>query len=144
MIYLDASLLVSLYTPDANSATAAAAMHSIQETFLLTSLVELEVVNALQLRVFRREISSKQAEVSSADFASDLRGNVYRLRALPEAACERASQLSRKLTAMLGTRTADLLHVAAALELDASGLFSFDLQQRKMAEAVGLTLNPLP
>lgn len=111
---------------------------------MITPLVELEVVNALQLRVFRREISSLQAEVSSADFASDLRSKVYLLRALPEAAFERASQLSRNLTAKLGTRTADLLHVAAALELNSSGFYSFDLQQRKMAEAVGLTLNPLP
>jgi predicted nucleic acid-binding protein len=40
------------------------------------------------------------------------------------------------------TRTADLLHVAAALELGASDFFSFDRQQRKMAEAAGLKLNP--
>lgn len=144
LIYLDTSLLVSLYTPDANSAAASAAMQSAQETLLITPLVELEVVNALELRVFRKEISSPQAVASAADFAKDLRCKVYLLRTLPEAAYERAKHLSHNLTAKLGTRTADLLHVAAALELGATTVFSFDLQQRKMAEAAGLKLNPWP
>jgi predicted nucleic acid-binding protein len=119
-------------------------MQSAQKTLLITPLVELEVINALELRVFRKEISISQAEASSTDFANDLSRKVYLLRALPEAAFECARQLSRNLTAKLGTRTADLLHVAAALELGAGTLFTFDLQQRKMAEAAGLKLNPLP
>ena len=144
LIYLDTSLLVSLYAPDANSAAAGAAMQSAQDTLLITPLVELEVVNALELRVFRKEITSLQAKASSTDFAKDLQSKVYLLRVIPEAAFECARQLSRSLTANLGTRTADLLHVAAALELGAATLFTFDLQQRKMAEAAGLKLNPLP
>jgi predicted nucleic acid-binding protein len=144
LIYLDTSLVVSLYTPDANTAAASAILQSVQDTLLITSLVELEVVNALGLRVFRKEISSPQAEISLKDFARDQRAGVYQLRALPEPAFERAGQLSRNLTAKLGTRTADLLHVAAAVELGASGFFSFDLRQRKTAEAAGLKVNPLP
>jgi predicted nucleic acid-binding protein len=54
---------------------------------------------------------------------------------------ERARLLSRQTTAKLGTRTADLLHVAAALELGADYLYSFDLQQRKLAQTVRLKLN---
>lgn len=143
MIYLDTSLIVSLYTRDANSAAASAILQPIQDSLLITRLVELEVVNAMGLRVFRKEISSRQAEISLDDFAKDMRAGLYALRALPESAFERARQLSRQLTPKLGTRTADLLHVAAALELRATGFFSFDLQQRKMAEAAGLKLNPL-
>jgi len=45
---------------------------------------------------------------------------------------------------MLGTRAVDVLHVAAALELGATGFFTFGLKQRKMAEATGLILNPVP
>jgi hypothetical protein len=40
-----------------------------------------------------------------------------------------------------GTRTADLLHVAAALELGVDWLYSFDLQQRKLAQTLRLKLN---
>ncbi|MGD0732339.1 MAG: hypothetical protein ABR956_13845 [Terracidiphilus sp.] len=63
---------------------------------------------------------------------------------MPESAFGRAKELSRRLAPSLGIRTADLLHVCAALELGASSLFSFDLKQRKMAEAAGLKLNPWP
>ena len=42
---------------------------------------------------------------------------------------------------MFGTRTSDLLHVAAALELGVDCLYTFDKQQRKLAQAVRLKLN---
>jgi predicted nucleic acid-binding protein len=114
------------------------------DLLLITTLCQLETVNALGLRVFRKQISSRQAEASLSDFARDLRDGIFQLRTLPEPAFERARQLSRELTAKLGTRTADVLHVAAALELGAEGFFSFDGQQRKMAEAAGLKINPSP
>lgn len=142
MIYLDTSVVASLYCPDANSAAAAELMHAAQEPLLISTLCQLEAVNAVRLRVFRKEISSRQAESSWRDFANDLSSGVFQLRALPESAFERALLLSRQLTPKLGTRTADLLHVAAALELGAAAFFSFDLHQRKMAQAAGLALNP--
>ena len=114
------------------------------QKFLISTLVELETVNAFGLKEFRKEITSRQAEASLQKSEKAVSSGIYHLHSLPESAFERASQLSRKLTAMLGTRTADLLHVAAALELGAASLFTFDLQQRKMAEAVGLKLNPWP
>jgi predicted nucleic acid-binding protein len=144
LIYLDSSFVVSLYCPDANSAAAAAILQSADEPLLITTLCQLETVNALGLRVFRKEISGPQAETSLRHFAKDLRAKAFQLRSLPEPAFERAHQLSRQSTPKLGTRTADLLHVAAALELGASSLFTFDLRQSGLARAVGLTLNSLP
>jgi predicted nucleic acid-binding protein len=133
-----------LYCLDANSAQAVKLMQLGGQKFLISTLVELETVNAFGLKEFRKEITSRQAEASLQKFEKAVSSGIYHLHSLPESAFERASQLSRKLTAMLGTRTADLLHVAAALELGAASLFTFDLQQRKMAEAVGLKLNPWP
>jgi len=144
LIYLDTSLVVSLYCLDANSVAAANILQTVQGTRLVTTLCELETVNVLGLRVFRKEISSQQADISLRNFEKDVRAGVFQLRALPEPAFDRARQLSRQLTPKLGTRTADLLHVAAAFELKASSLHSFDLQQRKMAQAAGLKLNPWP
>ena len=108
---------------------------------LITPLGELEVVNALGLRVFRKEVSAAQAQSSLDDFENDLRDGILQLRPLPEQVFERARQLSRQTTARLGTRTADLLHVAAALELGVDWLYSFDRQQRKLARAVRLKIN---
>jgi predicted nucleic acid-binding protein len=107
----------------------------------MTTLGELEVVNAFGLRVFRKEVSAAQARESISDFEKDLRDGSLQLRELSDPIFERARQLSQQTTAKLGTRTADLLHVAAALELGADYLYSFDQQQRKLAHAVRLKLN---
>jgi hypothetical protein len=107
----------------------------------VTVFGELEVVNALQLRVFRKELSESQIKSSLGDFEKDMRDGILLLRPLPDRVFERAGELSRQTTARLGTATADLLHVAAALELAADYLYSFDHQQKKLARAVGLKTN---
>ena len=140
-IYLDTSFLVSLYSPDINSGTAARLMHASKGDRLITTLGELEVVNALGLRVFRKEVLAAQAQSSFNDFDKDMRNGVLQLRPLSEQVFDRARQLSRQTTARLGTRTADLLHVAAALDLGVEALYSFDKQQRKLARAVRLRVN---
>ena len=54
---------------------------------------------------------------------------------------ERAHELSGRTAAKLGTRTADLLHVAAAFELGVDCLYTFDYHQRRFAETLRLKLN---
>jgi len=93
------------------------------------------------LRVFRKEVSATQAQSSLNDFEKDLLAGVFQLRPVTEQVFERARQLSRQTTPKLGTRTADLLHVATALELSADYLYTFDQQQRKLAQTVRLKLN---
>lgn len=140
-IYADSSFLVSLYSADTNWSTATRAMQASTGECFVSTLGELEVVNAFGLRVFRKEVSAVQAQSSVIDFEKDLRDGILQLRGLSDSIFERARQLSRETTAKLGTRTADLLHVAAALELGADFLYSFDQQQRKLAHAVRLKLN---
>jgi predicted nucleic acid-binding protein len=140
-IYADPSFLVSLYSPDANSAAATRTMQASRRECFVTTLGELEVVNAFALRVFRKEVTLAQSEASLADFEQDLRGGVFQLRGLSDSIFERARQMSRQTTAKLGTRTADLLHVAAALELGVDCLYSFDQMQRKLAQSLRLKLN---
>jgi predicted nucleic acid-binding protein len=140
-IYADTSFLVSLYSLDANSVPAARTMQASSGDRFVSVFGELEVVNAMGLRVFRKEVSATQAQSSLKDFEKDLRAGVFQLRPLTEQIFERAHQLSRRTTPKLGTRTADLLHVAAALELSADYLYSFDQQQRKLAQTVRLRLN---
>jgi predicted nucleic acid-binding protein len=140
-IYADTSFLVSLYSPDANSVAAARTMQASRADRLLSVFGELEVVNAIGLRVFRKEVSATQAQSSLNDFEQDLRAGVFQLKPLPEQVFERARQLSRQTSPKLGTRTADLLHVATALELAADCLYTFDQQQRKLAQTLRLKLN---
>ncbi len=140
-IYADSSFLVSLYSADTNWPAAARTMGASSGECLVTTLGELEVVNAFGLRVFRKEVSVAQAQSSLLDFEKDLRDGILQLRELSDSIFQRARQLSRQTTAKLGTRTADILHVASALELGADFLYSFDQQQRKLARAVRLKLN---
>jgi len=98
-------------------------------------------MNAFGLRVYRKEASALEAQVSVQNFQKDLRKGVLELRPLPEQVFERAQYLSEQTTARLGTAAADLLHVAAALEMGAESLYSFDKRQRGLARAVHLKLN---
>jgi predicted nucleic acid-binding protein len=140
-IYADPSFIVSLYSPDANSAAAAHTMQASPANCFLTTFGELEVVNAMGLRVFRKEVSPAQSRSSLIEFERDLRDGIFQIRELTDSILERAHQLSRQTTAKLGTRTADLLHVAAALELGVDSLYTFDLHQRKLAQTLRLQLN---
>ena len=140
-IYADPSFLVSLYIPDSNSAAALRTMGASSGDRFVTVLCELEVVNAFGLRVFRKQASPAECNAALTNFEKDLNERLFQLRGLPERVFERAKQLSQQTTAKSGTRTADLLHVAAALELGADFLYSFDQQQRKLAQSVRLKLN---
>ena len=140
-IYTDSSFLVSLYSLDINSSVAAQTMQNSSGERFITVLGELEVRNAFELRVFRKELSVQQVRTSLRDFENDVGNGILLLRPLSEQMFERARELSRQTSARLGTRTADLLHVAAAMELDADYLYSFDQQQRKLARTQGLKLN---
>jgi len=144
MIYVDTSVLVSLFCPDANTVAAASLVSRARDEMVMTSLGEVETVNALGLRVFRKEITKRQAASSLGLFEADVRTGVFGFREMPQGAYLRARDLSLRTTPQLGTRTADLLHVAAALELGAARFFSFDRNQRKAAEAAGLKVNAMP
>jgi predicted nucleic acid-binding protein len=143
-IYADSSFIVSLYTVDANSVEANHALRAAGVRPRLTTYGELEIINAMGLRVFRKEVSEEQLASSLLEFRNDLSKGLLKLHGLTDAIIERAVQLSRQTTMNVGTRAADVLHVAAAMELGADYLYTFDHHQRKLAQAVRLKLNAWP
>ena len=136
--YADTSFLVSLYTPDANSVSAAKKMEDLRTALLLTPFGELELSNALELRVRRGELTHSEVEAARAALKDDMEKGIYARRPLPGALFERAMEITRKRTARLGTRTLDVLHVACALTLLADTFYSFDRNQKRLARAEGL------
>jgi len=144
MIYLDSSIVFSLQGKDSNTIAAIALVRSAREPLALTQLCEVEFINAICRREFLGQITHAQAQASIDDLELNLGKGVYELVSLPEAAFGRAKTLSRSLTPVIGVRAADVLHVAAAIELGASALYTFDQRQRKAAKAAGLKVNPLP
>jgi predicted nucleic acid-binding protein len=77
--YADTSFLISLYTPDANSFRAAEVMGA-KPTLLLTPFGELEVLNALEVRGFRKELSRREVKRARDAFESDREGGVFSLQ----------------------------------------------------------------
>ncbi|MGH9605119.1 MAG: type II toxin-antitoxin system VapC family toxin [Terracidiphilus sp.] len=144
MIYLDASIVFSLHYRDLNTPAALALIGSAIEPLLVSSLCEVEAVNAFSLRVFRHEMTLANMNASVRDLEADIRSGVVLLKPLPESAFARAKTLALSLTPVIGVRTADLLHVAAATELGANSFYTFDRRQHKTAQAAGLMVNPLP
>ncbi len=138
--YADTSFLVSLYLPDVHSPAAWAAMKSRPHLYL-TPLHELELVNAIQLAVFRNFIRSTQAKSVFRYFEQD-RSNVFELTPMPIESYARAEQLARRHTSSLGARSLDILQVAAALILKPDVFFTFDNRQRRLAKAERMRVLP--
>jgi len=139
-VYADTSFLVSLYVLDANSARAAAQMKAVKLPVLLTPLGELELANALYLRVFRKELVPSRINTAHALFIKDIEDGIFELRSLSQTVYDRAKLIARKHTLHLGTRTLDVLHVASALVLQAKAFYTFDRNQEKLAGAEGLVV----
>jgi predicted nucleic acid-binding protein len=136
--YADASFLVSLYSLDANSLHAAREIERLNPTVLLTPLVELELENALELRIFRREATPAQVRASQAEIRKHIEDGFFSLQPMPATVCERARQITRRRTAQLGLRTLDILHVASALLLHTDAFLTFDRRQLELARRQGL------
>lgn len=143
MIYLDSSVVFSVHAKDANTRVASSLLQSASDIPILTELCEVEFINALCRREFLKQVTHAQAEASMNDLELNVRRGVFQLLPFPESAFTRAKILVRALTPSIGVRAADVLHVAAAVELGASAIYTFDQRQHKAASAAGLAVNPL-
>src|SRR5260370_1135376 len=105
---------------------------------LITPLGELELMNAVQLRLFRKEVRSAEARAALAAFRADLRSRVFAIRSLPEGVFTGAAQLASRGTSRLGTRRLDIIHVADAAALPEMRMLERfgDRQDRRMRHAM--------
>lgn len=140
-VYVDTSFLASLYVLDANSPSAAARMKRAELPVSISSLGELELANAISLRIFREELTRPEAKAAFVLIRDDIEAGVLRANAISIAGLERAKRIARKRTPILGSRTLDALHVALALELRAKFFYTFDERQRRLAAAEGLIVS---
>jgi predicted nucleic acid-binding protein len=141
-IYADSSFLVSLYTPDANSTQALEEFRNAGPPFLMTPFGEFEFANALELRVFRKELEPREADAYLQAFATDIRAGLFLRQPVPVTAYDEAVLLTRRYTRHSGVRSLDILHVAIALVLNAEVFLTFDRGQKRMARSAGLKVRP--
>ena len=111
---------------------------------VLTRVHRIELQNAWQLKVYRKEMPADAAARAADDLQSDIDAGIWSPPEYDLASMFALSvRLAREHTAILGTRSLDVLHVAAALELRERNFVTGDARQAKLAKAVGLTVTKL-
>jgi predicted nucleic acid-binding protein len=142
MLYVDTGVLTKWYLPEADSVEALALRDRFSPPAFLTSLHRLELANAWQLKIFRDESAADAVALAREDLATDIRAGLWHAPVEPLAAVySRAESLAQRHSASLGTRSMDILHVAAAEHLDCSHFITGDRRQARLAEAIGLPLS---
>lgn len=143
MLYADTSFLVSCYIRDGNTVRAKAAINVVTQPFAFTDLHRLEIGNALQLAVFRKRLTPDEATAAWSDLARDVRAKLL-VRAWPRwsEALRAAARFAAKHSAVMGTRSFDILHVSAAKKMDVRDFYTFDGRQSLLARAAGLNVLP--
>jgi predicted nucleic acid-binding protein len=141
IVYADTGFLISLYGEDANSAAASAVVRG-KPVFILTPLGEVEFMNGVELRVFRKQWTRQEAQVVNEKFLQHQGAGLFQIESLGPEVWQAALTLSRRHTAILGIRTLDLLHVASVKVLKPDAFYTFDERQRKLAKAERLRVAP--
>ena len=138
-VYADTSVLVSYYLSDANSVRANVLLNSVSDSLIFTRLHRLEFANALELGIFRGHDTRSQADEFWSDLVADIRaGRLQRTAVNWPSVFRTAMRMSRRFSATIGSRSLDLLHVAAARVLENPDFLSFDQRQSELARAMGL------
>ncbi len=141
MLYVDTGILTKWYLPEVDSSAALALRDRFSPPAFLTSLHRLELANAWQLKVFRDELTADAIVLARQDLLADIRSGLWHAPVEPLAEIySRAESLAEDNSAQLGTRSMDILHVAAAEYLKCSQFITGDQRQARLAEAIGLPL----
>lgn len=141
--YADSSFLISCYIVDANTALAKTWLSSAGAPLTFTALHALEVRNGLKLGLFRGLFTAAEATAAWSNVEKDLQsGRLVRTPVKWPVAFRIAARLSGRHSATIGTRSLDILHVAAAKAMRSVEFVSFDTRQRALAARVGLRTAP--
>jgi predicted nucleic acid-binding protein len=141
--YFDSAVIVKLYVRETTSSDAIRLVRAYVAPCCLTQWQALEVKNAIRLKAFRKEITAEEMNQSIAAFEQDIIGGRWQRPVYAAATVEqKADELSASHSAVLGCRTLDIIHVAAAVVIGAKDFITFDGRQGAVAKKAGLTVKP--
>lgn len=113
--YFDSAILVKRYVQEATSLDAIRRVGGYAAPYALPPWQAPEVRNAIRLKSFRGEITAVEMNQSIAAFEQDIAAGRWQRPTYTAAGVEqKAEELSAGHSAMLGCRTLDIIHVAAA------------------------------
>ncbi|MBN1863382.1 MAG: type II toxin-antitoxin system VapC family toxin [Victivallales bacterium] len=140
-IYFDTSVLVKFYVPESGSGRYFDFLDNFGRCIFINPLHELEFSNALSLKVFRKEITNLERNSLMERFESDGKsGLLVRKHTSWNDLFGISSRLSGEFASELGSRTLDVMHVAAALSWQFKRFMSNDSKQSLLANHAGLEL----
>lgn len=141
MLYLDTGCLLKLYYPEPNSPIVIAAARG--KVLCLNALHELELLTALEGKLFRGEATPPQVSAALTAIEADVAAGKLRrvVCAWPEAWLA-ATELAARHGATIGCRALDTLHCALARQAQAE-LLTTDARQLALARAAGIAVRPL-
>ena len=139
--YADSSFILSLYLPEPHRTDRAIAyMELNREALPFTPQHRLELRNAIRLLVWSKRISMTDRSRIFREIEEDLDAQLFLIHGQLSYtdAFRRAEKIGSAHNETIGCRSADLFHVAAALELGFKEFLSFDKKQLQLARAAGL------
>jgi predicted nucleic acid-binding protein len=147
IVFPDTSFICSLYRKQRNSLQAVTYQKMLSEPLPISTLLLLEFRQSirLQARLFVQDRSRGFPKAEGAAMLraiqSDLADGILQMVAPDWADVHRiAEELSSKYTESGGHRLADILHVATAIHVGTEQFLTFDVNQRKLAEAEGMVV----
>jgi predicted nucleic acid-binding protein len=142
--YADSSFIVSLYLPEPERTKLAIAyMERHREALPFTPQHRLEVRNAIRLMVWSKRITATDRARAFREIDDDIAAELFLLHTPFNyiEAFRRAEKIGSAHNETIGSRSADLFHVATAIELGFKQFLTFDGKQRDIASAAGLKVD---
>lgn len=137
-VYLDASALVKLFVPEAESDELNRALAGLTDV-IVSDLALTEMASALGRRTREQFLSREEAQRLYRE-ASKLHASSHHAELTPPIH-RRAERLM--LTLAIPLRALDALHLATALDAEAATVVTFDPRLRDAASSQGLFVAPL-
>lgn len=138
-VYLDASVLVSLFVADAFSARAHNAFLAHPSVLIVSDFAAAEFASVIAREVRTRQFSHDEAREVFLDFDEWTERAATRVETLP-ADIRTAEAVLKRLDMTL--RAPDAINIATAQRLGAE-LATFDARMTENARALGLSLAPV-
>lgn len=135
-VYLDASVLVALFTEDLFTGPADAFLRSRPSRLVVTDFAAAEFASSLSRKVRMGRLSDSDARTALSTFDAWTLRATERVEVIPLDIAT-ATVFLRRLDLTL--RTADAINIAAAQRLGAD-LFSFDQKMVESARALGIPI----
>jgi predicted nucleic acid-binding protein len=141
LVYLDTSAIIKLYFKEEYSLETSNWVRKNGKAIPLTSFHELEFLNAVNLKQFRKEFIKEDADSVVSKFKKhEEQGIFFRPQLDWTDIFEISFNLSLNFTRTIGSRSLDILHIASALSIKAGKFLTFDDRQARLASLAGIKI----